>query len=97
MDSVLSPTKKVKLGGLERWIRYLAVLLIVVSLLFKNYSSLLSNGMIASYYLMAGALFIILAVLLILLPKDSKFPREIGILACLAMIIKVVYQATLFL
>ncbi len=95
MSSIINPTKQG--SGLERGIFYLAGLLIVGNLLFQNYSSLLSNKEILIYYLITGIVFIIITVLLIQIPKDSKFIRVIGILACLAMIMKVFYQASLFL
>lgn len=95
MDSIINQTKQG--SGLERGIFYLAVLLIIANLLFENYNSTLSNGIITLFYLMMGVIFIILTVLLILLPKDSRFLREIGILACLAMIMKMFYQASLFI
>lgn len=95
MDSIINPIKQG--SGLERWIRYLAGLLIVTNLLFENNSSALPDKEIFLYYLITGIVFIILTVLLIPLPKDSKFVRVVGILACLAMIMKDFYQASLFL
>ncbi len=71
--------------------------IVIANLLFENNNSLLSNGIIALYYLVIGVLFIVLAVLLIRQRTSSKFFRNIGILACLTMLVKMLYQATLFL
>ncbi len=95
MDNTYHPTKQT--SGPERGILYLAGLAIVANLLFENYNSSLSNGMIALFYLTMGIVFIVLVALLILLPPGANFSRTIGILACLAMLIKMFYQATLFL
>ena len=95
MDNVYRLAKQE--DGFGKWILYLAGLVITTNLLFGNYSSLLSNNAIFLYYLITGVIFIVLVVLLILLPKQPYFLREIWILSCLAMIFKVVYQATLFL